>query len=128
MRRLALAAFLWAVAGGSAAARAPGHLATWVWDQATVVSADGRRDLLAFARRKGVDLLFVHATPTFETPPGFAALAALVDGASRAGAAVVLVAGDPAWAQPAHQADAVAAVQRAARLDARLASRGLPRA
>ena len=45
----------------------------------------------------------------------------------RVGAAIVLVAGDPAWAQPTHQAEALAAVQRAARLDARLAARGLAR-
>ncbi|HVV16423.1 MAG TPA: hypothetical protein VHH90_04400 [Polyangia bacterium] len=115
------------LAGEPVAPRSLGHLGTWVWDQATVTSDAGRSDLLAFARRKGIDLLFVHATAAYETPGGFAALAALAEGASRAGASVVTVAGDPAWAQPEHQAVALGAVQRAARLDQRLAARGLPR-
>ncbi|MES1208299.1 MAG: hypothetical protein ABUS79_20375, partial [Pseudomonadota bacterium] len=104
---LRVAAGLVMLAGASGSARAPGHLGghlgTWVWDQATVTSDHGRGDLLAFARRKGIDLLFVHAAAAYETPRGFAALAALADGASRAGASIVLVAGDPAWVQPAHQ-------------------------
>ena len=108
-------------------APAVGHLGTWVWDEATVLSSDGRRDLLAFARRKQVDLLFVHASAAYEEARGFAALAALVEAAALQSASIMLVAGDPSWALPAHHLDAVAYVQRAARIDARLATRGLAR-
>ncbi len=126
MARL-MGALLIALAAAPGAGRPPGHLGTWIWDQATVTSDQGRRDLFSFVRRKGIDLLFVHATAASETAPGFAALAALAGDASRNGVAIMLVAGDPVWSQPAHQADAVAAIGRAARLDARLAARGLPR-
>ena len=103
------------------------HLCTWVWDQATVISEHARRDLLAFARSKRIDLLFVHASPGYDSPEGFAALAALTDAAARQGVTITLVAGEPGWALPGRHAEAVAFVERAARLEARLAEHGLPR-
>jgi hypothetical protein len=102
------------------------HLATWVWDQATVTSEHARRDLLAFARAKRIDLLFVDAAPAYDAPEGFAALAALHEAAARQGTAITLVAGEPSWALPAHHADALAQVERLACLEAQLAARGLP--
>jgi hypothetical protein len=105
----------------------PARTATWVWDEATVVSAPARQDLLAFARAKDVGTLFVHAAPGFDGERGFEGLAALVEAASRQGAAVTLVGGDPAWSQPAHFTEALAFVHRAARLEAQLIARGLPR-
>jgi hypothetical protein len=107
---------------------APGRLATWVWDEATVEDAAARRGLLEFARQKGIDTLFVQAGAGYDAAPGFAALAALVDGAAKVGTSIVLVGGDPAWSLPDHRQDAVAFVRRAAALEARLAAAGLPRA
>jgi hypothetical protein len=120
-----------AAPAGQARPRAPtptGRLATWVWDEATVLSSEARRDLLAFARRQGVDALFVHAAKDYDGDRGFEALAALVREAARQGASVTLVGGDPAWSLPAHSDEALAFVGRAARLEARLAAAGLPRA
>jgi hypothetical protein len=74
-----------------------------------------------------VDVLFVHAAPGYDQDLGFGALAQLVEAASRQGASVTLVGGDPAWSVPAHHADALAFLDRARRIDARLAARGLPR-
>jgi hypothetical protein len=101
--------------------------ATWVWDEATVISAPARQDLLAFARAKDVGTLFVHAAPGFDEDRGFEGLATLVEAASRQGAVVTLVGGDPAWSRPEHTTEALAFVHRAARLEAQLAARGLPR-
>jgi hypothetical protein len=102
-------------------------LATWVWDEATVLGVESRRDLLAFARGKGVDALFVHAAVAYDEGAGFEALAELVRGASRQGASVVLVGGDPSWSLPAHHRDALAFLRRAAALETRLAARHLAR-
>ncbi|HEY1434799.1 MAG TPA: hypothetical protein VGG65_05445 [Thermoanaerobaculia bacterium] len=107
---------------------APGGLATWVWDEATVQDAAARRRLLDFAQRRGIHTLFVHAGPGYDAAPGFAALAALVEGAGKQGASIVLVGGDPAWTLPDHRSEAAEFVARAGRLEARLATRGLPRA
>jgi hypothetical protein len=102
------------------------QLASWVWDQATVISEDARRDLLAFARNKRIDLLFVDAAPIYDTPAGFSALADLHQAAAQQGTAIALVAGDPSWVMPDRHDEAVAHVNRAARLQAQLAERGLP--
>lgn len=107
---------------------APGRLATWVWDEATVQDAVARRGLLDFARQRGIGTLFVQAAPGYDAGPGFAALAALVDGAANLGTSIVLVGGDPAWSLPDHRDQALAFVRRAAELEARLAAAGLPRA
>lgn len=116
---------------GPLVAAAPGlgvrHIATWVWDQATVTSEHARLDLLAFARDKRIDLLFVHAAPGYDSPEEFAALAALGEAAARQGTAITLVAGEPSWALPAHHGDALAYIERVARLEARLAEHGSPR-
>ncbi len=127
---VALASSLSALVAVSAASARPplpppGRLGTWVWDEATVLSSDARRALLAFARGKRVDALFVHAAPAYDHDPGFAALAALVEAASAQGISITLVAGDPSWTLPAHQGDALAFIERARRLQARLAARGL---
>jgi hypothetical protein len=103
------------------------QLASWVWDPATVISEDTRRDLLAFAQSKRIDLLFVDAAPIYDTVGGFAALAALHQAAAEQGAAIAMVAGDPSWVMPSHHAQAVAQIDRAARMQARLAGRGVPR-
>ena len=107
---------------------APGRLATWVWDDATVQDAAARRDLLDFARQRGIDTLFVHAGPGYDAAPGFAALAALVEGAAKQDASIVLVGGDPAWSLPEHRSEAADFVGRAGRLEARLVAGGLPHA
>jgi hypothetical protein len=91
-----------------------------------VRSGEARRDLLTFAGENNVRALFVHASAGYERAPGFEALASLVDAASRQGVSVVLVGGDPSWSLPAHHADALAFLERAARLRDRLAARGLP--
>jgi hypothetical protein len=101
--------------------------ATWVWDEATVLAEKSRGDLLAFARAQRVGVLFVQAEPEYEQGPKFEALAALVGAASRQGGTITLVGGDPAWALPAHRGAALELVARAARIEARLAARGLPR-
>jgi hypothetical protein len=101
-------------------------MGTWVWNEGTVLSSDARRDLLAFARAKNVGVLFVHAAAGFDGAAGFEALATLVAAASRQGLSVVLVGGDPSWSLPAHHADALAFLERSARLRDRLAARGLP--
>jgi hypothetical protein len=101
--------------------------ATWVWDEATVLGAAARDDLLAFARAEGIGVLFVQEAAGYEQGAGFEALAALVEGASRQGASVTLVGGDPSWALAAHHDDALRFVARAQRIEARLAARGLPR-
>jgi hypothetical protein len=101
--------------------------ATWVWDEATVLGAAERDDLLAFARAKGIAVLFVQEATGYEQGGGFEALAALVQGASRQGASVTLVGGDPSWALTAHHGDALQFVTRAQRIEARLSARGLPR-
>ena len=72
------------------------------------MSGEARRDLLAFARAKNVGVLFVHAAARYDGAPGFEALAALIEAASRQGVSVVLVGGDPSWSLPAHHADALA--------------------
>jgi hypothetical protein len=100
-------------------------MATWVWDEATVLEAERRRELLAFARTRSVHVLFVHASVNFEQSPGLEALASLVEAAASQGAEVTLVAGDPSWIFPAHQAAAVAFLDRARRLADRLATLGL---
>jgi hypothetical protein len=82
---------------------------------------------LAFARAKGVDALFVQAVPGYEQGPGFEALARLVEAAAAQGVSITLVGGDPAWALRSHRADAVAFLERARRIEAALAARGLPR-
>ena len=130
MRGLALVALASSLsalvaASSASAAPSPGRLGTWVWDEATVRSSDARRDLLAFARGKRVDVLFVHAAAAYDHDPGFAALAALVEAASAQGLSITLVGGDPSWALPSHHADALAFIERARRLQARLAARGL---
>jgi hypothetical protein len=118
---------------GSAAAPADsraagvGRRATWVWDEATVLSEKTRDVLLAFARAQRVDALFVQAEPEYEQGPKFEALAALVGAASRQGVSVTLVGGDPSWALSAHHAAALELLARAARIEARLAARGLAR-
>jgi hypothetical protein len=101
--------------------------ATWVWDEATVLGAAARDDLLAFARAKGIGALFVQEAAGYEQGAGFEALAALVQAAARQGASVTLVGGDPSWALAAHHGDALQFVTRAQRIEARLAARGLPR-
>jgi hypothetical protein len=100
-------------------------MATWVWDEATILDAERRRALLAFTRARGVQVLFVHASATFEQSSGFEEFASLVAAASSQGTEVTLVAGDPSWIFPAHQAAAVAFLDRARRLADRLAARGL---
>ena len=109
-------------------AAAPGGRATWVWDEATVQDVAARRRLLDFARQRGIDTLFVHAGPNYDAAQGFAALAALVEGAAKQGASIVLVGGDPAWSLAEHRGEAAEFVARAGRLEARLAAGGLPRA
>jgi hypothetical protein len=101
-------------------------MATWVWDEASVLQAEQRQRLLAFVRAKSVDLLFVHASPTLEQDPGFEAFASLVEAASLQGAQVTLVAGDPTWIFPAHHVEATAFLERTRRLSDRLTARKLP--
>jgi hypothetical protein len=101
-------------------------MATWVWDEGTVLDARARHELLAFARANRVNALFVQAAPGYEEDAGFEALAALVAASSAQGASVTLVGGDPSWSLPSHHGDALALVQRARRIGARLAARALP--
>ncbi|HZU83568.1 MAG TPA: hypothetical protein VE987_11650 [Polyangiaceae bacterium] len=130
---LAAAAVVDAPAGGGSAAAAgagagaAGARATWVWDADTALSPERRERLLGFARAWSVDTLFVQESPRFERGDGADAFASLVQAAAAQATAVVLVGGDPAWALPAHRGDALAAIERAVRINARLEARKLPR-
>jgi hypothetical protein len=118
-----------ALGGKSRAAVPPAaraHVGTWVWDAATVLAADARRDLLAFARNEGIDTLFVHASAPFDQDAGFEALAALVSAASHQGVSITLVGGDPSWTLPLHRPHAVAVVARVGRIEVARAARRLP--
>jgi hypothetical protein len=114
-----------AASAAVAESSAPGGLATWVWDEATVVTPATRRELLEFVRAKGVDNLFVHAAADYERDGPFEALAQLVSSASQQRTSVMFVGGDPSWGSTSHRSDALAFLDRARRLETRLADRGL---
>jgi len=101
------------------------RLATWVWRKETVLDRTKRRDVLRFAREKGVTDIYIAAVADYEEPDGFAALADLADQAQREDVTLDWVFGDPNWARSERHDAALAVVDWALRVNARLQRAGL---
>jgi hypothetical protein len=106
--------------------RPKAHLGTWVWQKQTVLDAERRSALLAFAEARGISELFVAIADDFEAGPGFEAFAELVRGAQRQHLDVLWVAGDPSWARTDKHARALDVVAWAVRINRALRARSLP--
>ncbi len=100
------------------------HLGTWVWQLSDVIDAEQRRALLAFARSRGVRMLYLHTAPEYEQGSGLSALLNLVTQARQSAIEVMWVAGDPHWCLPKHHAQSVRVLERITRLNQLLAARG----
>jgi sugar phosphate isomerase/epimerase len=73
-----------------------------------------------------VDLLYVADAKDYEDAVGFDALADVVRRAAPHGIRIHLVGGDPNWARSEHHANALALIERVARLNERLRRESLP--
>jgi len=100
-------------------------LATWVWDEGTVLSPERQQRLLAFGRAKGVRTIYLHASASYESEAGFDSLVFLLSAAREQGVGITLVAGDPAWIHPERRSAALALIERTQRLNARLSRQNL---
>jgi hypothetical protein len=101
------------------------RLATWVWREEAVLDRTRRRDVLRFAQEKGVTDIYLAAVADYEEPDGFAALADLSEQAERDGVTLDWVCGDPNWARSDRHDAALAVVDWALRVNARLQRAGL---
>lgn len=102
-----------------------GLTATWVWSKERILDAAQRTTLLQFIEREGVDTLFLQLSETFEADDGFSELSAFVAEAHERKVNLLWVDGDPKWAFPGRHQGAYAALQRVARINARLDAAGL---
>lgn len=101
------------------------RLGTWVWTFEDVVQPQRRQELIRFARRHRLGVLFVHLSAEFEHGAGWVALLDLLERARLGSIDVMWVAGDPHWCLPERHSTAVATIERSSRINQLLRARGV---